>query len=277
MGSRNRNLMGKVAIITGGGTGLGKAIALVLARAGGADIVVAGRRVEPLEQTAKEARAIGQRALAVPTDVTDSQQVNRMIERTLSEMGKIDILINSAGIPSSHLEPIEDITDEEWHRSISANLTGTFFCCRAVARHFLAQKSGKVINISAGGGLRGGRDNYAYCAAKAGVISLTCSLAWSWARDNIQVNNIAPGWFDVSSLQPQTGPPKIPANVVQERGARIPVGRAGIPQEIGFLALFLASDASDYITGQTFIMDGGSLGAAHAPAGYVPAITLKED
>jgi NAD(P)-dependent dehydrogenase (short-subunit alcohol dehydrogenase family) len=243
-----RNLTGKVAIITGGGTGLGKAIALVLARAGGADVVVAGRRLEPLEQTAKEVRATGRRAVAVPTDVTDSRQVNRMIERTLSEMGRIDILI-----------------------------TGTFFCCRAVAKDFLAQRSGKVINISAGGGLRGGRDNYAYCAAKAGVISLTCSLAWSWARVNIQVNNIAPGWFDVSDLQPQTEPRKIPANVVQERGTRIPVGRAGIPQEIGFLALFLASDASDYITGQTFIMDGGSLGAAHAPAGYVPVITLKEE
>ncbi len=272
MVTRKQSLEGKVAIITGGGTGLGKAMALTLAREG-TDIVVAARRVEPIEQTAKEVSALGRRGLAIPTDVTDSQQVNHLVERTLSEMGRIDILINGAGIVrGQERKPIWDITDEEWYLGMDTNLSGTFFCCRTVGKHLVAQKSGKVINISSGYGIRGGRDNFMYCCAKAGVILLTRSLALTWARDNIQVNCIAPGFIDVSSLQPEPRERTVPRS-----GAFIPVGRVGISQDISSLALFLASDAAAYITGGTFVVDGGGMVGSYAPTGYAPIINIKED
>jgi len=269
MALRKRSLEGKVAIVTGGGTGLGKAIALTLARAG-ADIVVAARRVGLIEQTIQEVSALGRRGLAMPTDVTDSQQVNRMVERTLSEMGRIDILVNNAGlVRGERLKPIWEITDAEWHLGMDTNLTGTFFCCRAVGKHLVNQKSGKVINISSGAGLRGRRDRFMYECAKSGVILLTRSLALTWALDNIQVNCIVPGFHDTSELQPERRP-------MLRRADFIPVGHPGSPWGIGALALFLASDASDYTTGETFIHDGGGL-VGCAPTGYAPVTTGKGD
>ncbi len=268
MVSGKQGLEGKVAIITGGGTGLGKAMALALAKEG-ADIVVASRRMEPIEQAAKEVRALGRRALAISTNVTDSQQVNQLVERTLSEMGRIDILITNAGIVrGQERKPIWDLTDEEWHLGMDTNLSGTFFCCRAVGKHLVAQKSGKVINISSGFGLRGGRNNFMYCCAKAGVILLTRSLALTWARDNIQVNCIAPGLIDTGVMPPER---KAAAATFT------PVGQIGEVQDIGSLGLFLASDASSYITGETFLCDGAALAGAYAPTGYAPIITIKED
>ncbi len=266
MSLEQKSLKGKVAIVTGGGSGLGKAIALVLAEAG-ADIVVAGRRLEHLKMTAREVQELGARALAISTDVTDSQQVNHMVERTVSELGKIDILVNDAGGGEGHF-PIQELSDDMWHVVVAKNLDGCFFCCRAVAKYFLAQKSGKAINISAGGGLRGARDNYAYCSAKAGVISFSYCLALSWARDNIQVNIIAPGFFDTHGM---------PADEKKQRSQFIAAGRVGEPREIGLLALFLASDASNYINGQVFTMDGGALASGYAPTGFVPTITVKEN
>ena len=274
MVSGKHRLEGKVAIITGGGTGLGKVMALTLAKAG-ADIVVAGRRVPPIEQTAKEVRDLGRRALAIPTDVADSEQCNRLIERTLSEMGRIDILINNAGGGGrGERRPIQDMTDEVWHDVMDRNVSGTFYCCRAVAKHFLAQKSGKVINVASGFGLRGGRDNYPYCATKAGIILLTRSLALSWARDNIQINTIAPGLIDVSEWQPELRPP--PDETVR-REAFMPTGRYGIPEDIAYLALFLASDASDYITGALFAAEGGTFAGGYAPVRHAPIIALEEE
>ena len=278
MVSGKRRLEGKVAIITGGGTGLGKSMALALAGEG-ASIVVAARRIEAIEKTAKELSSIGGRALAISTDVTDSQQVNRLVERTLAEMGRIDILINNAGIVrTEQRKPIWDITDEEWHLGIDTNLGGAFFCCRAVGKHLVAQKSGKVINVASGFGTRGGRDNYMYCCAKGGVIQLTRSLALTWAQDNIQVNTIAPGFVDVSEWQPGPGPqlPPEARGMPGAKGEFIPVGRFGIPQDIGSLGLFLASDASDYITGGLFIADGGGM-VGCGPTGYAPIITIEED
>lgn len=272
MVSAKGTLEGKVAIITGGGTGLGKTMALALAREG-ADIVVAARRVEAIEQTAREAMDLGRRGLAISTDVTDSRQVDRMVERTLSEMGGLDILINNAGIVRGQRpKPLWEITDEEWHLGIDTNLSGTFFCCRAAGKHFVEQKRGKIINIASGNGLRGGRGDYMYGTAKAGVINLTRVLAITWAQDNIQVNCIAPGFVDVRGIQP------VPVATEVARNAQfIPVGRFGIPEDIGYLGLFLASDASNYITGALFCNDGGGLAGGFAPTGYAPIITLKED
>ena len=264
-------LDGKVVIITGGGTGLGKAMALALAREG-ANVTVAARRIEPLEQTAREVSALGVKGLALSVDVTDSQRVNQMVERVLAEMGRIDILINNAGIVrGEQRKQIWDITDEDWHLGMDTNLSSAFYCCRAVSRHFVAQKSGKVINVASGMGLRGGRDNYMYCCAKAGVTLLTRSLALTWAQDNIQVNCIVPGFIDVSTWQPEAG-----IRGVGTRNDFIPVGRTGVPPDIGSLALFLASDASDYVTGELFACDGGGL-AGCGPTGYAPIIAMEEE
>lgn len=267
------SLEGKVAIATGGGSGLGKAMCLALARAG-ADIVVAARRVELIEQTAAEVRGLGRRALAIPTDVTDSRQVNEMVGRGLSEFGRVDILVNNAGIVRGEVaKPIWDITDDEWHLGIDTNLTGAFFCSRAVVKHMAEQKSGKVINIASGFGLRGARDNYMYCCAKGAIMQLTRSLALSLARDNVQVNAIAPGFFD-TSVPDSTEAKEL---FTPERSRFIPAGRLGNPAEIGPLAVFLASSASTYITGEVFVIDGGGLAGGYAPTGYAPAIAIEED
>lgn len=267
-----RCLEGKVAMVTGGGTGLGKAIALALASEG-ADIVAAARRLGPIEQTAKEVIDLGTRGLAIVADVTDSQQVNRLVEQTLSEMGRIDILVNSAGIVrGEQRKPIWDITDGEWHRGIDTNLTGAFFCCRAVGKYLVTQKSGKIINIASGMGLRGGRDNFMYCCAKGGVIQLTRALAVTWAEANIQVNSIAPTGIDVSHLQPDSQR----RMALRTKPENVPVGRIGIPQDIASLALFLASDASSYITGALFVADGGGM-VGCAPTGYAPIADKEVD
>lgn len=273
-------LKGKVAIITGGGTGLGRAMARALAREG-ADVVVTARRMGPLEEAAREVRELGGRALAISTDVTDSQQVNRMVERALAEMGRIDILINNAGIVrGERSKPIWDITDEEWRRGIDTNLSGAFYTCRAVGKHLVAQKSGKVVNVASGYGLRGGRDNYMYCCAKGGVIQLTRTLALTWARDNVQVNCLVPGFVSTRDLQPQPTAASRPEGyrgmAVPMSGELIPVGRIGVPEDIGSLGLFLASDASAYITGEVFAADGGGLAGGFAPTGYAPVISMRE-
>jgi len=267
------SLEGKVAIVTGGGTGLGKAICLAMARAG-ADVVAAARRIELIEQTAAEVRKLGRRALAIPTDITDSRQVNRMVDITLSEFGRIDILVNNAGIVRGDIpRPIWEITDEDWHLGINTNLTGAFYCSRAVAKHMAERKRGKVINFSSGFGLRGARDNYMYCCAKGGVIQLTRSLALSLARDNVQVNAIAPGFFATFSADSA----EARTLFTPERARFIPVGRLGRPDEIGPLAVFLASSASDYITGEVMVIDGGGLAGGYAPTGYAPSIAIEED
>jgi len=269
-------LEGKVAIITGGGTGLGKAMAIALAEEG-ANIVVASRRLEAIEPTAKSLNDMGVKALAIATDVTSSQQCNQLIERTMGELGRIDILINNAGIVrGERAKPIWDITDDEWHLGIDTNLSGAFYCCRAVGKHLVAQKSGKVINVASGFGIRGGRDNYMYCTAKGGVIQLTRSLALTWAKDNIQVNSIAPGFVDTSEWQPEPPPVRLGETGMGPRGEFIPVGRFGIPQDIGSLGLFLASDASDYVTGALFIADGGGMTGC-GPTGYAPIIAMGGD
>ncbi len=270
MVSGKGTLEGKVAIITGGGTGLGKAMALALAREG-ASIVVAARRLELIEKTAQEVRALGSKATAIPTDVTDSQQVNRLVEQTLSQMGRLDILINNAGIVrGQERKPLWEISDAEWRLGIDTNLTGAFYCCRAVSKHMLTQKSGKIISVASGNGLRGMRDDFMYGCAKGGVVQLTRVLAMTWARDNIQVNCIVPGFIDTDAIRVEGAGLKIQGNF-------IPVGRVGIPSDIGSLGLFLASDASDYITGAVFAADGGGLAGGLAPTGYAPITRVEEE
>ncbi|MBI4594894.1 MAG: SDR family NAD(P)-dependent oxidoreductase [Candidatus Tectomicrobia bacterium] len=262
-------LQGKVAIVTGGGTGLGKYMSLTLAQAG-ADMVIAARRVNLIEETAEEVRKIGRKALSIPTDVTDPSQVKHLIEKSIGDMGKVDILINNAGIVRGEREkPIWEITDEEWFMGINTNLTGTFYCCRAIAKHMVDRQSGKIINLGSGYGLRGARNNYMYCTAKAGVINFTRSLAVSMVPYNVQVNCIIPGM--VAQHPPETDP-----NVARRKAATkfVPMGRIGEPMELGPLALFLASDLSNYIIGEIFPVDGAGLAGGLAPTGLAPLVEL---
>ena len=270
------NLDGKVAIVTGGGTNLGKAICHALARAG-ADIVIAARTPGPLDETVDEVRALGRNAIAIPTDITDSTRVNNLIKKTIVEFGAIDILVNNAGIargiePSPRDTvpkkpvPIWEFTDDMWHQAMDINLTGTFYCCRAAAKHMIERKSGKIINISSVAGLRAAKNLWTYGSAKAGVIMLTKILAYTWARNNINVNCIAPGVFRTAEMDQKT---------VEFQSRMIPMGRPGEPEEIGPLAVFLASRASDYVTGECFIIDGArSMG--YGPVGYAPVIPMDE-
>ena len=261
------SLDSRTAIVTGGGTGLGKAMVLSLARAG-ADIVVAARRQPLIQAAAGEVRALGRRALAIPTDVTDSAQVNRMVEQAVAEFGKVDILVNNAGIVrEQRLKPIWEITDEDWRIGLDVNLTGAFYCSRAVARDMVAKGHGKIINIASGFGFRGGRDNYMYAAAKGGIVNLTRVLATSLSRYGVTATCIVPGFI------PTEGAPAGQEGLPQNRF--IPVGRSGLPSEIGPLAVYLASDASSYTNGDFFYMDGGGLAGGSAPTGYAPEIPLE--
>ncbi|MFH0768739.1 MAG: SDR family NAD(P)-dependent oxidoreductase [Chloroflexota bacterium] len=261
-----RSLEGKVAVVTGAAGLLGSCLSQVLAEAG-ATVAVSDFRAEPLEKVAESVRQLGQKSIALLADITDSRQVDRMIEGAITKFGKIDILVNAAGIVRggggeriNQAKPIWEITDNEWRTGIDVNLSGAFYCCRAVAKHLLSQKSGKVINFASGYGLRGGEGNFMYCCGKGGIIQLTRVLALTWAQDNIQVNTIVPGF--------------IAATAEGRQAQFIPVGRTGIPSDIASLGLFLASDASNYITGGAFACDGGGLAGGYARTGYAPIINM---
>ncbi len=248
------SLEGKVAIITGGGTGIGRAIALEFARAG-ADVCVAGRRLAPLEEVAKEIKALDRRSLAVQTDVSRKTDVDNLVERTVGELGGVDILVNSAGVLSrvSILEARED----EWDRVINIDLKGCYLCCQALGKRMVEQRKGNIINVSSIGGVSTGRgvDISAYGIAKAGVIRLTKGLAWELGRYNIRVNAIAPGQVRTEMIQDIWSNPER----LKQAKAKTALGRLADPSEIATVALFLASDASSNITGQTIIADSGLL------------------
>ena len=256
----------KVAVITGGGGGLGRAMCLAFAQAG-ATIVVSDMRVESMNEVTEEVTKLGQKAMGIRCDVTKSFEVNQMVDKAISEFGRVDILVNNAGIVREQQpKPIWEITDQEWHLGIDTNLTGAFYCSRGIARHMIERHSGIIINIASGAGIRGIRDQFMYCSAKAGVILLTQSLAHTWANYGIRVNGVAPG--TVRTFRPQ--------EEYQKRGRFVPMGRVGEPEEISYLALYLASDASSYITGQVFVIDGGSLAGGYTPIDYAPIIPFEE-
>lgn len=255
-------LEGKVAIITGAGRGLGRAMAVRFAQAG-ADVVAAARTRKQLDETAEAVRATGRKCLVVPTDVTRSEQVNAMAEATVKEFGRIDILVNNAGGGEESLgKRIEQITDAEWRRGIDTNLSSQFYACRAVVPHMVRQNRGKIINVASGYGLRGGKHNYMYACAKGGVIQLTRSMALTYAQNNIQTNCIVPGIFPHNEEMMQ----------FFKGGKFIPIGRPGDDAEIAPLAIFLASDLSDHMNGELVIIDGGGLAGGITPTGVVPQL-----
>lgn len=263
---------GKVAIVTGGGRGIGKAIALVLAEAG-ADVAVAARSREQIEQTAEEIRKLQRRALAIPTDVSNEDQVKELVDKVISEFGKIDILCNSAGIllfkpvavlPGVKLPGWESAGDnwdkpqtlEDWDKVLDTNLTSAFLFAQAVGPHMIKQRKGKVINISSNGAEQGISYNSAYNVSKAGVSAFTRCLASEWGPFNINVNAIAPGLTNTVMIKPLITDPKM----MKDKLEKTPLGRLGEPREVALLTLFLASSASNFITGQIFTIDGGVMG-----------------
>jgi len=236
--------------VTGSGRGIGKALALGLAQAE-ADVVVAARTVAEIESTAAEIRALGRRALPVPTDVRVSEQVAHMVKRTLEEFNRVDILVNNAG--ANFIMPALKLSEGGWDALIRENLKTYFLCSKAVVEAMIEQGKGSIINIASTEGLRAAPTNPAYAAAKAGVISLTQSLAVEWAPYHVRVNAIAPGFIETPAL-PLTLQ-EYPS--LRDIFERVPLGRAGKPDDIVGAVIYLASDASDYVTGAMIVIDGG--------------------
>lgn len=243
-------LDGRAVIVTGASRGLGRAMALALAGAG-ADVALAARSVAELEETARAIEKLGRRALVVPTDVTVYSQVEALVERAAQTLGRLDIVVNNSGIAA--VIPAAEMPPEDFRRTVEVNLVGVFNGCRAAAGRLIAQKSGKIINLASVLGAAGLPGYAAYSASKGGVIALTRALAVEWARYNIQVNAMAPGWF-VTDMNSQA----FDDPTVRERLLRdVPARRTGRLEEIGPLVVYLASSASDYMTGQTVFLDGG--------------------
>ena len=243
-------LDGRVAIVTGASRGLGRSIALALAEAG-ADVAVAARSAKELAETAGAVEALGRRGLAVPTDVTVYAQVEALVERTAATLGRLDIVVNNSGIAA--VMPLAEMPPEEFRRSLEVNLVGVFNGCRAAASRLIAQKSGKIVNLASMLGAAGLAGYTAYSASKGGVIAFTRALAVEWARHNIQVNAMAPGWFVTDMNSQAFDDPRIRERLLRD----VPARRTGKLEEIGPLVVYLASSASDYMTGQTVFLDGG--------------------
>ncbi len=261
-------LDGKVAIITGGGRGLGKAMATSLAEAG-AEICLAARTQAQLEDAAEEIREIsGKKALLVPTDIRDSAQCNRLIEETVKHFGRLDILMNNAGIGDRRGagSRIWDWTDEDWRDTIDVNLSGTFYCSRAAAKVLTEQhEGGAIVNVSSGTSMRSTPNSFGYATAKGGVISFTKSLSGILVGEGIRVNCIVPGFVSQAPARNDEE-----QRMRDDRGKFITVRRLGQAWELGPLAVYLCSDASSYMTGEIFIIDGGGLAGGIAPTGYRP-------
>ena len=246
------SLAGKVAIVTGAGRGIGRAIALGFAEAG-ATVVLASRSAAQLEAVAAEVRAGGGRALAVPTDVAHADEVHRLVVRCLEEFGVLDVLVNNAGV-SPYYKPAERLSETEWRQVLDVNLTGTFLGCQAAAVP-LADRRGCVINVVSVGAAVGLPRLAAYCAAKAGVEALTRVLALEWAARGVRVNALGPAFLATDLTAGLRANPALHQQLVD----RTPLGRLGAPDEVVGAAIFLASDAASYVTGQTLYVDGGWL------------------
>ena len=225
-------------------------MALALAEAG-ADVAVAARSKPELDETAHAVERLGRRAVAVQTDVTAYAQVEALVRRTVEVLGGLHILVNNSGIAG--VRSVAEMPPEEFRATIDVNLVGVFHGCRAAAAHLIAQRSGKIVNIASVLGQVGLPGYAAYAASKGGVMGFTRALAAEWARHNIQVNALAPGWFVTDMNAEAFADPKIRERLLRD----VPMRRTGRLKEIGPLLVYLASAASDFMTGQTVFLDGG--------------------
>jgi len=254
------DLSGKVAVVTGTSRGLGQYLARALARAG-ADLVLTSRRAESLGPFQAEIESLGRRAVALELDVRDPASIQRMVERALAAFDRIDILVNNAGC--NVRKPALDVTWDDWNMVLDTNLRGTFFVAQAVARTMVPRRSGRIINIGSVTCVAGYAGLAPYCASRGGVKQLTMSLADDWGPYGITVNCLAPGWFKTAQNAVLYEDPEWLAYLRD----RIPLKRPGQPHDLDGAVVFLASDASAYITGQTLLVDGGiSTGAIRATA-----------
>lgn len=246
------NLAGKVAIVTGASRGLGAGMAIGLAEAG-ADLVVVASSAR-LQETVEKIKALGRRCLGIQADLIDTKVIPQIVDATLKEYGRIDILINCAGI--IRRAPAIEFSEKDWDEVIQINQKATFFLCQAAAREMVKQKKGKIINIASLLSFQGGIIVPSYTASKSAVAGLTKALANEWAPLGINVNAIAPGYMATEMTEAlQKSAERAPAIL-----ARIPAGRWGTPEDMKGLAVFLASDAADYLQGQVIAVDGGWLG-----------------
>lgn len=256
------DLSDKVAIVTGAGTGLGKQMALALAEAG-ANVAVAARRIELCQQTAEEVTALGVRGLAVRMDVTEKDQVRAMVDTVLNELGSIDVVVNSAA--SLHTAPSESHDPNAWQRVMDTNVMGVFSVCQAAGEVMIRKRAGKIINVASVYGqvgidsslYTGGDERFdmpAYCASKGAIIALTRDLATNWARFNINVNVITPGMCMTELTRDF-----VPEETIRNLEARTPLGRFGAGDDLKGAVVYLASPASDFVTGHNLVVDGGWL------------------
>jgi NAD(P)-dependent dehydrogenase (short-subunit alcohol dehydrogenase family) len=250
MGFSPDTLKDRVAMVTGASQGIGRAIAVELAKVG-ADVVVCSRRRDALEEVAAAVRAEGRRALVAPCDVADAADVERVVADTMAAFGRIDILVNNAAYRIRYA--FEDLPRKEWDAMVGANLTGVFLLTQAVGRVMIGQRAGKIVNVSSTAGRTGARGMAAYAATKAGVTVLTQSLGAEWAKHGVYVNAVAPGPVETEGVLEIW---KTPAMI--ERAAReVPLQRLGRPEEIAWAVIFVASDQANFMTGETVYVSGG--------------------
>lgn len=242
-------LEGKTAIVTGGSRGIGEAIALRLANEGADVAICAKSSTEAAEAVAEKIRALGKQAIVQQTDVSQSESVDALIKTTLDAWGKIDILINNAGITRDNL--LMRMKQDEWDAVLDVNLKGTYHCTKAVTRSMMKSRSGRIINISSVVGLMGNAGQINYAASKAGLIGLTKSVAKELASRNITANAVAPGFIPTEMTA------ELNDDMREKLIAQIPLGKLGNPEDVAAAVAFLASDDAAYITGQVIVVDGG--------------------
>ena len=247
------DLTGRTALVTGAARGLGRAIALGLARYGAA-VAVSDTNWEGAEETAVAVRDLGGRAVAFQCDVAREAEVRSLVERVVGELGAVDVLVNNAGITKRIA--LFDWQEADWEEVIRVNQVGTFLVAREVGRHMTARRKGSVVNVAAlGGGLVGlGRGNAVYCSTKGAVVALTRDMAAEWAPYGVRVNCVAPGWFRTEMNAPLLRNPGLVQRILE----RVPLGRVGEPEDVVGPVVFLASDASAMITGHVLPIDGGA-------------------
>ncbi len=252
MAYKGLSLEGKRALVFGGTSGLGKSIALGLAEAG-ADVVPVSRRAEEVSRAAAEIRALGRRALELTADVTRREEIQRVIDKVRAEMGRIDILVNSAG--TTKRVPSLELAEEDWNRIIDVNLKGTWNACQLVGRVMKEQMYGRIINIASIGAFQSLNEAVAYCASKGAVAMLTRCLGAEWVKYNITVNAIAPGVFETPLNRALIHEPQRKASIM----AHTPMKRFGTLEEIQGAAIYLASDSASFVTAEILAVDGGFL------------------